>query len=73
MESRRAEQVLPGGVGASGRVAHVGRGCRRVYTEPIYCVHMYVNGKMRLVETIPRMGWEVEKNDGGGKFNYDIL
>jgi hypothetical protein len=23
-----------------------------------YCIHMYVNGKMRLVETIPGMGGE---------------
>jgi hypothetical protein len=28
-----------------------------------YCVHMYVNGKMRPVETIPGMG--------GDEFNYD--
>jgi hypothetical protein len=28
---------------------------------------MYVNGKMRPVETVPGMG-EMKKNDGGGKF-----
>jgi hypothetical protein len=36
---------------------------------------MYVNGKMRTVETIPGMGMGVEKikkNDGGGEFSYDI-
>jgi hypothetical protein len=35
---------------------------------------MYVNGKMRPVETIPGMGgWEIKENGGGGEFNYDIL
>jgi hypothetical protein len=35
---------------------------------------MYENGKMRPVETIPGMGvWGIKENDGGGKFNYDIL
>jgi hypothetical protein len=35
---------------------------------------MYVNGKMRPVETIPGIGVkEIKKNDGGDEFNYDIL
>jgi hypothetical protein len=35
---------------------------------------MYVNGKMRLIETIPGMGiGRAKENDGAGKFNYDIL
>jgi hypothetical protein len=35
---------------------------------------MYVNGKMRPVETIPGMrGGRIKENDGGGEFNYDIL
>jgi hypothetical protein len=35
---------------------------------------MYVNGKMIHVETIPGVeGREIKENDGGGKFNYDIL
>jgi hypothetical protein len=35
---------------------------------------MYVNGKMRPVETIPGMGGGVVKeNDEGGEFHYDIL
>jgi hypothetical protein len=35
---------------------------------------MYVNRKMRPVETTPGMGGgRVKENDGGGKFNYDIL
>jgi hypothetical protein len=38
-----------------------------------YCVHMYVNGKMTPVETIPGMGQRIKENDGGGKFNYDIF
>jgi hypothetical protein len=29
---------------------------------------------MRLVQTIPGMGGgRIKENDGGGKFNYDIL
>jgi hypothetical protein len=29
---------------------------------------------MRPVETVPGMeGGKIKKNDGGGKFNYDIL
>jgi hypothetical protein len=38
-----------------------------------YCVHMYVNGKMRPVETIPRMcGREIKESDGEGEFMYNI-
>jgi hypothetical protein len=37
-------------------------------------LHMYVNGKMKLVETVPWMvGEGIKKNDGGGEFKYDIL
>jgi hypothetical protein len=35
---------------------------------------MYENGKVKPVETIPRMrGRGIKENDGGGDFNYDIL
>jgi hypothetical protein len=35
---------------------------------------MYVNGKMRTVETIPGMReGGIKKNDGGGEFKCDIL
>jgi hypothetical protein len=35
---------------------------------------MYVNGKMRPVETVPGMeGGGIKENDGGGEFNYDIF
>jgi hypothetical protein len=35
---------------------------------------MYVNGKMRPIETIPGIeGGRIKENDGGGEFNYDIL
>jgi hypothetical protein len=35
---------------------------------------MYVNGKMRPVETTPRMrGGRIKDNDGEGEFNYDIM
>jgi hypothetical protein len=38
----------------------------------VYCVHMYVNGKMRPVETTPGMVRRKIKNDGRGEFKYDI-
>jgi hypothetical protein len=38
-----------------------------------YCVHNYVNRKMRPVKTSSGMGEGVKDNDGGGEFNYDIL
>jgi hypothetical protein len=35
---------------------------------------MYVNGKMKPIETILGMGEvRVKETDGGGEFNYDIL
>jgi hypothetical protein len=35
---------------------------------------MFENGKMRPVETLPGMrGGEIKENDGGDKFNHDIL
>jgi hypothetical protein len=35
---------------------------------------MYVNGKMRAVETIPGMeGGRVKENDGGSEFKYDVF
>jgi hypothetical protein len=34
---------------------------------------MYVNGKMRPVETIPGMEVWIKENDGGGEFNYDTF
>jgi hypothetical protein len=36
---------------------------------------MYVNGKMRLIETIPGMegGAGIKENGGGGEFKYDIF
>jgi hypothetical protein len=56
----------------SGRGAEVGKGYERVNNYK-YCVHIYANGKMRPVETIPKMGRRKIKNDGEGKFNYDIF
>jgi hypothetical protein len=35
---------------------------------------MDVNGKMRLVETIPGMGGgEIKENDAGDEFKYDLF
>jgi hypothetical protein len=45
------------GVGISGRRENVEKECRRVNMVK-YCVHIYVNGKMKSVETIPGMRGE---------------
>jgi hypothetical protein len=51
-----------------GRICGEGRGGYK------HCVHRYVHGKMRPVETIPGMGLRgIKENDGGGEFSYDIL
>jgi hypothetical protein len=34
---------------------------------------MYVNGKMRLAESIPGMGEQIKENDEECEFNYVIL
>jgi hypothetical protein len=40
-----------------------------------YYVHIYVNGEIRHIETIPGIGEsKIKENDnGGGEFNYDVL
>jgi hypothetical protein len=39
-----------------------------------YFVYLYVNGKMRPVETIPgKEGGRIKENDGRGKFKCDIF
>jgi hypothetical protein len=39
-----------------------------------YCVHSYIDGKMRLVATIRGMrGGVLKENGGGGEFKYDIF
>jgi hypothetical protein len=51
----------------------LGKGVRgRIWCK--YCVHMYVNGKITPIETIPGMGeGKIKKNGGGGEFKYDIF
>jgi hypothetical protein len=34
---------------------------------------MYINGKMRHVETIPGLKGQGKENDGRGEFKYDIF
>jgi hypothetical protein len=52
--------LLPVGV---GRMCGKGVG-GRIWGK--YCVHRYVNGKMRPAENIPGMGWGwIKDNDGG--------
>jgi hypothetical protein len=37
-------------------------------------VHVYINGKMRPVETILETGGEgIKENDGGGELDYEVL
>jgi hypothetical protein len=43
------------GIGTSGRGEDIRKGCGRVNVVEYY-VHIHVNGKMRLVETVPGMG-----------------
>jgi hypothetical protein len=73
-QNRRVEQVLSRnmGVGISGRGKDVEKGCRRVSIVQILCTHVWKQ-KMRPVETIPRMGGGVKKNDGGSDFNCDVF
>jgi hypothetical protein len=85
LENRRAEQILPVGVSISGKGKEAGEGGRERVWEDEYstntvcsifvdiCVHIYVNGKMIPVETVPGMGVVVKENVGGGKFKYDIF
>jgi hypothetical protein len=42
-------------VGNSGRGEDIRKGCRRVNTVEKYYVLMFENGKMKPVETVPRM------------------
>jgi hypothetical protein len=34
---------------------------------------VYINGKMRPVETVPGMGVKIKENDGGSEFKYDMF
>jgi hypothetical protein len=69
MESRKAKQVLSGGWHQWER-EDIGKEWRKVK----YYILMFENGKMRPVEIVLGMGGGgIMKNDGGGKFNYDIL
>jgi hypothetical protein len=39
-----------------------------------YCIHMYVNEKMKPVKLFQEWGkWGIKANGGGGEFHYDIL
>jgi hypothetical protein len=38
------------------------------------CAHLYVNAKMRPVETVPGMGeGGIKQSSGGGEFKYQIF
>jgi hypothetical protein len=55
MENRKAKQVLPGGLVSVGGGEDVRKGLKRINVmEILLC--MYVNGKMRPVETVLGMG-----------------
>jgi hypothetical protein len=70
-KNRKAEQVLSGGIGNTGKRKG---NCAGGWIWCKYCVPMYVNGKMRPVKTIPKIGERsIKENDGKGEFKYDIL
>jgi hypothetical protein len=61
------------GFDTSGRGEKVEKECKRVNMGK-YCVHMYINGKMIPVETVPGMGRrEIKENGEGDEFKYDIF
>jgi hypothetical protein len=62
MENRKVKQVLSGGW-HQREGEDIRKGCGRVTMVQILC-RMYVNGKMRPVETIPGMGEGIKENDG---------
>jgi hypothetical protein len=73
MENRNVNQFLPGGW-YQWEGEDIRKGCRRVNAMEILSIFMYENGKSRPVETIPGMGeGSINENDGGDKFNYDML
>jgi hypothetical protein len=55
------EQVLPWGVGTSGRAEDVEKGCRRMNTVQIFCTNV-CKWKLAPVETTPGM-WEWDKGE----------
>jgi hypothetical protein len=56
------------GGGESGERLQEGKLCCK------YCIHMYINGKMIPVETVPGMGaGRIKENDRGGEFKCDIF
>jgi hypothetical protein len=60
LESRREEQVLPGGADTSVRWEEVGKGCRGVTIAQILCTHVS-KWKMIPVEIVSWMGEGVDK------------
>jgi hypothetical protein len=54
------------------REEDVGKGCRRMTVVQIMGTHV-VNGKMRPAETVPGMGGEGIKENGGGDDTFDML
>jgi hypothetical protein len=69
-ENRKAEQVLSWGVGTSGSGKEVGKRVEEVNMVQILCTHV-CTWKMRPIETIPNMGKEgIKENGGRGEFKY---
>jgi hypothetical protein len=70
---KNGEQVRKVPAQGLATVGGEGRGYRRSIWWR-YCVHTYVNGKLRPVETIQGTGGgRIKENAWGGEFNYDIL
>jgi hypothetical protein len=55
-------------------VEEVRKGRERLNTVQILYIHMYVNGEVIPIETIPGMvAGGIKENNGGGEFKYDIF
>jgi hypothetical protein len=66
LEDKRAEQVLLGGLVPVGGLWRWGKSVEG-WIWCNCCAHMYVSGKMRLVETVPWMrGGGIKENGGRG-------
>jgi hypothetical protein len=64
-QNRRAEQVLPGGVGTSEREEDIGRECRRVKMVQILCIQVH-RWKNEICGNYSMNGGEgIKENDGG--------
>jgi hypothetical protein len=73
MDSTKVNYILAAGLASVGGRRIKGKVVREWIWWKYFLIK-YKNGKLRPVETIPRMGGrEIKENDRGGKFNYDTV